>query len=86
MNARLKLAGLLSAAALAVPGAAAVSAVASDGGSSETVTTQRQPGLSPVQEGQPGRPGDDCPDKQGGNGSQSGSDSAAGSSAGATQL
>ena len=68
MNAKVKLAALLGAAVLAVPGAAVVgNAVAADGSSSAA----QAPALTPVQDSQPEqqeRPDRDCPEK-GGSGS-----------------
>ena len=80
MNAKLRLAGVLGAAALAVPGAALVSsAVAADGGGSSSSQTTQQappedPGFAPIQESQPDRqpqdrPDRDCPKDRDGSGS-----------------
>jgi hypothetical protein len=69
MDAKLKLAGLLGAAVLAIPGAGLITnAVAADGTSS-TTTEQQAPQLEPTQgSGDQQRPDrDDCPEKDGQN-------------------
>jgi hypothetical protein len=84
MDAKLKLAGLLGAAVLAIPGAGLITnAVAADGSSSSTTTEQEAPLFEPAQsdEQQPDQPRPDradCPEKDGdgsgsgGNGGSSG--------------
>ena len=83
---RLRLAAVLGAAALAVPGGAMIgNAFAADGSSSGSSTTQQQPAADPAatpvqdqdQDG-PGRGGRDCPKDQGGGGSGAGSGSGSG--------
>ena len=85
MNAKLKTAGLLGAAVMAIPGAGLITnAMAADGGSSSSTTT--------VQQEQPDRQRpdrEDCPEKDGrggGSGSGSGSSSSGGENPGATSL
>jgi hypothetical protein len=83
---RVKLAAVLGAAALAIPGGAMIgNAFAADGGSSGSSTTQQQQPAAdgatvPVQaqDDDPGRDGRDCPKDEGGSGSGEGGGSGSG--------
>jgi len=93
MNAKLKVAGLLGAGVLAIPGAGLIqSAVASDGTSSSTATEEVvQPGFAPVQEEQAPQERPDgerrapggrlCPEKDGEGGGSGSSSSESGAAA-----
>ena len=68
MDAKLKIAGLLGAAVLAIPGAGLIgNAVAADTSSSPSTTTVQQEQAPPGDQQRPDR--EDCPEKEGGSGS-----------------